>query len=315
MTTPTPSTNHTAQTSDEHATSVNLAQAGTDHSTTESAAAGHGETHSAVFVPPTIFSETITKVGSFEIRNTLIMSWISVLFLCVVAWKFSKNYRENLIPSGFQNFIEAIIEGMYDFFHSVTQDHQQTKQFFGICATIFFFVVISNWFGLLPGVGSIGFREMHDGHLVLIPLFRSVYSDVNMTLAIATISVVMTQVYGMANLKFTGYWGKFFVNPFKDPIGSGVGVLELISEFSKIISFSFRLYGNIFAGEVLLAVIGFLVPFLAPLPFYGLELFVGLVQGLVFALLTLVFFKMGSTGHGGHDHEEGHSSEPQRATT
>lgn len=262
------------------------------------------------FFPPTIYSETVGHIGSFQVRNTLLMSWISVLFLCVVAWRFYKNYRTNSVPSGLQNLVEVVIEGLYDFFHSVTQDARQTKQFFGICATIFLFVVISNWFGIFPGVGPIGVWEMHDGHEILVPLFRSTFSDVNMTLAIAFISVFMTQVYGMMNLKFGGYWGKFFVNPLRDPIGFGVGLLELISEFSKIISFSFRLYGNIFAGEVLLAVIGFLAPYLAPFPFYGLELFVGLVQALVFSLLTLVFFKMGSTGHGGHDDhgEVGHTS-------
>ena len=302
----------------EHAESIDLAAQQTGTVPAEAAVeSGAAEQASgSTFTPPTIFSETVGHVGSFEIRNTLLMSWIAVLFLCVVAWRFSKNYAESIVPSGFQNLIETIIDGMYDFFHSVTQDHKQTKQFFGICATIFLFIVISNWFGLLPGVGSIGYWHVEEGHQVLIPLLRSAYSDVNMTMAIAFISVVMTQVYGMTNLKFGGYWGKFFVNPFRDPIGAGVGILELVSEFSKIISFSFRLYGNIFAGEVLLAVIGFLVPYIAPLPFYGLELFVGLVQGLVFALLTLVFFKMGSTGHAHDDgaHGEGHAPEPQHAT-
>lgn len=275
------------------------------------------DVETSTFFPPTIYSETVGHVGSFEIRNTLLMSWISVLFLCVVAWRFYKNYRTNSVPSGLQNLVEVIIEGLYDFFHSVTQDARQTKQFFGICATIFLFVVVSNWFGIFPGVGPIGILEIHNGHEILVPLFRSTFSDVNMTLAIAFISVFMTQVYGMMNLKFGGYWGKFFVNPLRDPIGFGVGLLELVSEFSKIISFSFRLYGNIFAGEVLLAVIGFLAPYLAPFPFYGLELFVGLVQALVFSLLTLVFFKMGSTGHGGHDDhlEVGHTSGQKHVTT
>lgn len=272
---------------------------------------------SGTFVPPTIYSETVGHIGSFEVRNTWIMSIISVVFLVVIAWRFAKNYRENVVPTGFQNLIETIIEGLYNFFHSVTQDHKETRQFFGICATIFLFVVVSNWFGLLPGVGPVGFYEVHNGHTVLVPLFRSTYSDVNMTLAIAAISVVMTTVFGLSNLGAGGYLGKFFVNPLRDPIGAGVGLLELVSEFSKIISFSFRLYGNVFAGEVLLAVIGFLLPFIAPIPFYGLELFVGLIQGVVFSLLTLVFFKMGSTGHGDHGEshgKEGHSSEPQHAT-
>ncbi len=280
------------------------------------AGAGTGNSPAAAssFLPPTIYSETVGHVGGFEIRNTLLMSWISVLFLCVVAWRFSRNYMKNDVPSSLQNLVEMIIEGLYDFFHSVTQDVRQTKQFFGICATIFLFIVVSNWFGIFPGVGPIGVWEVEEGHKILVPLLRSTFSDVNMTLAIAFISVVMTQVYGMMNLKFGGYWGKFFVNPLRDPIGFAVGLLELVSEFSKIISFSFRLYGNIFAGEVLLAVIGFLAPYLAPFPFYGLELFVGLVQALVFSLLTLVFFKMGSTGHGGHD-EVAHTSGQKHAIT
>lgn len=265
------------------------------------------------FSPPTIYSETIAHVGNFEIRNTLLMSWISVIFLCVIAWKFSRKYRENEVPTGFQNLIETLIEGIYDFFHSVTQDAKQTKAFFGVCATIFFFVVVSNWFGIFPGVGPIGIWEEHEGKKLLVPLLRSTFSDVNMTMAIAGISVIMTQFYGMAHLGFGGYWGKFFVNPFRDPIGFGVGLLELVSEFSKIISFTFRLYGNIFAGEVLLVVIAFLAPYIAPIPFYGLELFVGLVQGLVFSLLTLVFFKMGATGHGHDDHEDVHTSAQKHA--
>lgn len=293
-----------------------------ESATPEQAAGEHaqenkeGQTAEAgsTFVPPTIYSETIGHIGSFEVRNTLLMSWIAVLFLCVVAWRFAKNYKENAVPTGLQNLVEAVIGGIYDFFHTVTQDEKQTKQFMGVCSTIFLFVVISNWFGLLPGVGSIGFWEEHNGHTILVPLFRSVYSDVNMTMAIAAISVFMATFFGFKNLGAGGYLGKFFINPLKDPIGTFVGILEILSELAKVISFTFRLYGNIFAGEVLLAVIGFLVPYIAPLPFYGLELFVGLVQGLVFALLTLVFFKMGSTGHGDHDHEEGHSSDPQHAT-
>lgn len=280
--------------------------------TAEGAGTANSPAAAGSFVPPTIYSETVAHIGSFEVRNSWIMSIISVVFFCVIAWRFFRKYQENIIPSGLQNLVEVIVEGLYDFFHSVTQDHKQTRQFFGICATIFLYIVVSNWFGLLPGVGPVGLWEEHNGHTVLVPLLRSTYSDVNMTLGIAIISVVMTTIFGFRNLGAFGYLGKFFVNPFRDPIGFGVGLLEIISEISKIISFSFRLYGNIFAGEVLLAVIGLLMPFIAPLPFYGLELFVGLVQGLVFSLLTIVFFKMGSTGHG--DHEEGHSSEPRHAT-
>lgn len=253
-----------------------------------------------IFFPPTINSETIAHIGSFELRNTLLMSWITVLVLVIAAFKMRKTqYR--LVPGKFQNFIESIVEGLYGFFQSATQDAKETKLFFGVCATILIYLMLSNWFGLLPIVGPIGIYEEHNGHTVLVPLLRSTYSDVNMTLAIAVVSVFMTQAFGIRNLGTFGYFGKFFVNPFRDPIGAFAGILEFISELIKIISFSFRLYGNIFAGDVLLAVMGFLLPFLAPLPFYGLELFVGFVQALVFCLLTLVFMKMAVTSHNAHE--------------
>lgn len=251
------------------------------------------------FFPPTINSETIGHIGSFELRNTLLMSWITVLVLVIVAWR-TRRTQYAMIPGKFQNFMEMMIEGLFDFFQGVTQNRKETKLFFGICATIFIYIISSNWLGLLPGVGSIGIFEQHEGHEILVPLLRSSYSDINMTLAVALISVVMTQFFGILQLGTFHYLGKFFVNPLRDPIGCFVGFLELISEFAKIISFSFRLYGNIFAGDVLLAVMGFLLPFIAPIPFYGLELFVGLIQALVFCLLTLVFMKMAVTSHAEH---------------
>lgn len=279
--------------------------------------AGAAETHaSTAFSPPTIASETVFHVGGFGVRNTLLMSWIAVAFLVIVAWRYFKS-SSNVVPvSRFQVLIETVVEGLYSFFHSVTQDEKQTRQFFTLCATIFIYVIISNWFGILPGVGPIGLWEAEEGHQILVPLFRSTYSDVNMTLAIAVISIVSVQFYGMKNLGIFSYLGKFFVNPFKDFIGCFVGILEIVSEIAKIVSFSFRLYGNIFAGEVLLAVMGFLMPFIAPLPFFGLELFVGLIQGLVFALLSLVFLKMGSTGHGDHGDEHApHGVDASHAVT
>ena len=173
----------------------------------------------------------------------------------------------------------------------------KNSQIFPLVATIFLFVIISNWMGLLPGFGSIGIWETHEGHEVFVPLLRSTFADINMTFALALISVTATQVFGFAMLGFKGYGGKFFINPFSDPIGCFVGILELFSEFSKMISFSFRLFGNVFAGEVLLLVISFLVPYIAPLPFYGLEIFVGFIQALVFSFLTLVFLNLATTSH------------------
>ncbi len=202
-----------------------------------------------------------------------------------------------LVPTGLQNFIEVLMEGFFNFWNGITNDRKETRRFFPLVTTIFLFVLVSNWLGIFPGVGPIGIYEEHEGREVLIPLLRSGYADVNFTLALALISVIATQVYGMKALGFFHYAGKFFKNPLKDPIGFFVGILELVSEFAKVISFTFRLFGNIFAGEMLLVVISFLVPFIAPLPFYGLEIFVGFVQALVFSLLTLVFLKMAVTSH------------------
>lgn len=253
----------------------------------------------ATFTPPTIASETIAQIGSFEIRNTLFVAWI-VMALLIIGAIAARKTDYKLVPKGFQNCVEFVIEGLFNFFNSVTQDEKQTRQFFPLVATIFIFVMTANWLGIFPGFGTVGLKEIEDGHEVFIPIFRSMNADINMTLAIAIISVVATQIFGIAALGFFKYAGKFFVPPWKDPIGTFVGLLELISEIAKMISFSFRLFGNIFAGEVLLTVIAFLVPYIAPMPFLGLELFVGFIQALVFSLLTLVFLKMAVTSH----HEE-----------
>ncbi len=250
----------------------------------------------AEFIPPTLASETIFHIGSFEVRNTLITSLMAMIVLIVVGLVL-KRKKYAMVPGGFQNLVEALVGGIYGFFAGVVGDEKKAKKFFPLVATIFFFVLISNWMGLLPGFGSIGLWEHHGGHLILVPLLRSTYADVNMTLAIAAISVIATQVFGFSMLGLKGYGGKFFVNPLKNPVGSFVGILELMSEVSKMISFTFRLFGNVFAGEVLLLVIAFLVPFVAPIPFYGLEIFVGFIQALVFSFLTLVFLKIATTSH------------------
>ena len=241
----------------------------------------------AEFIPPTLASETIAHIGSFEVRNTLIAS----IALLVRRRKYA------LVPSGIQNLAEVLIGGFFNFFDGIVGDEKKTRKFFPLVMTIFFFVIISNWMGLFPGFGSIGIWETHEGHEVFVPILRSTYADVNMTLALALISVTSIQIFGFAFLGLKKYGGKFFVNPFRDPIGCFVGFLELVSELSKMISFSFRLFGNVFAGEVLLLVISFLVPYVVPLPFYGLELFVGFVQALVFSFLTLVFLKIATTAH------------------
>lgn len=250
----------------------------------------------ANFVPPTLGSETIFNIGSFEVRNTLLASLLAILVLTIIGLLVRRK-KYAMVPSGIQNLSEAVIGGFYSFFNGIVGEEEKTKRFFPLVMTIFLYVIISNWMGLLPGFGSIGLWEEEEGRQIFVPLLRSTYADVNMTFALALIAVTGVQIFGFSILGFKGYAGKFFINPFKNPVGCFVGLLELMSEFSKMISFSFRLFGNIFAGEVLLLVITFLVPYIAPLPFYGLELFVGFIQALVFSFLTLIFLKIATTAH------------------
>ena len=144
-----------------------------------------------------------------------------------------------------------------------------------------------NWSGLLPIYGTIGINKIEEGHKVFVPFLRGGAADLNMTIAIAMISVIAAQVFGILYLGAKKHWRKYFTT---NPTMAFPGIIEFIGEFTKIISFSFRLFGNVFAGEVLLVVISTLVPLIAPVPFYLLEIFVGFIQALVFALLSLVFF-------------------------
>jgi F-type H+-transporting ATPase subunit a len=256
----------------------------------------------AIEAPP-LASETIAHIGSFEVRNTMIMAWLAILVLVTIACA-AKQTRYREVPGRFQCLLEMLVEGFFEFFNSIVQDRAVTRKVFPLVMTILVFIVTANWMGILPGVGSITVEGMHDGHLMQLPVFRSMNADVNMTLAIAVISVVMTQIFGIASLGVFPYASKFFIAPWRDPVGCFVGILELIAEFAKVVSFTFRLFGNIFAGEVLLVVISYLVPFLAPIPFLGLEIFVGFIQGLVFSLLTVVFITMAVASHS-HDPEAG----------
>jgi F-type H+-transporting ATPase subunit a len=242
-----------------------------------------------------ISAEPLFHILSFPVTNTILVTLC--ISLIIIIGSIILKSRVRLIPKGFQNIVESILEALLDLIDSVTQDRGQSKKFFPIVATIFIFVILSNWVEVLPGLGTIGLRETHEGASVLIPFIRSGSADLNLTLAIAIVSVISAQIMGIITIGAVKYFRKFFVSPFQSPyfVGTFVGLLELVSELAKIVSFSFRLFGNIFAGEVLLMVMLFLVPYFIPLPFLFLELFVGFIQALVFAMLTLVFFKMAVT--------------------
>lgn len=251
----------------------------------------------ATLTPPTIASETIAHIGSFEIRNTLLMAWLAMTVLIVLAL-LGRATGYKMIPGRFQAMLEMIVEGLYDFFDSILQDKNLTNRIFPMVATFFLFILVANWMGIFPGVGSITIEGTHDGHLMDIPIFRSMNADVNVTLAFSLVSVIVTQVLGIATLGILPHLGKYIVAPWKSPIGFFVGILEIVGEFARLVSFVFRLFGNIFAGEVLLVVVGFLVPYILPIPFLGLEVFVGFIQALVFSMLTLSFIKMAVSHHG-----------------
>jgi F-type H+-transporting ATPase subunit a len=238
-------------------------------------------------------AEKVFELWGLPITNSMILSWI-VTALLITAAAISTRRLET-VPSGTQNLLELAIESLLNLCNSVIENKEQTKKYFPLVATIFFFVMLNNWMGLLPGIGPIGLYEVHHGETVLIPLFRSGNADLNTTLAIAIITMIGVQVFAVSAMGFSKHIKKFF--DFSGPINLFVGILELISEFAKIISFSFRLFGNIFAGEVLLIVVSFLMPYVAPLPFLFLELFVGFIQALVFAMLALVFIKGATLAH------------------
>lgn len=239
-----------------------------------------------------IVPEVLFHIGSFAITNTLFTSWVVVLVLSLLAFLFYKNLRA--VPGKVQSAVEIIIESLLNFMETVAGDREKAEKFFGIAATIFFFVLLSNWAGVLPGVGSIGFHEMENGKEVFVPLFRSVYSDLNMTLALGIFVVFVSHIFGFMAMGVR-HLSNFFT--LRDFGSSFSGILEFIGEFSKMLSLGFRLFGNIFAGEVLLVIIGGLVPFVAPVPFLGLELFVGLIQALIFATLAMLSFATWTKAH------------------
>ncbi|MBI2940353.1 MAG: F0F1 ATP synthase subunit A [Chloroflexi bacterium] len=256
-----------------------------------------------------VAAERLFTIGSFPITNTILTAWIVVLFLVVLFRLATRTMR--LVPTGLQNLAEALVEALLNFCVGVAGD-KNGRRFFALVGTIFLFVLTSNWMGLLPGVGTIGLWMEKDHHEVLAPLFRSASTDLNMTLTLALYSVIATQIFGARTLGIRQYASKY-INLKGGFIGFYVGLLEFLAEVAKLISFSFRLFGNIFAGEILLGVVSFLVPFVAAIPFYGLEVFVGFVQALVFAALTLIFMTIAVSGHGEEHHAGEHESAPHAA--
>jgi F-type H+-transporting ATPase subunit a len=240
--------------------------------------------------------ETIANIGNFNVTNSLLTSLVVMLLLIAIALHVRKDTGSTK-KSNFAILMEMFIEGFYNFFKNIVGE--RSERLFPLLITFFLFIIIANWIGLVPGIGSIGIYAQTEHGREFIPLFRGPNADLNTTLALALISVGITQYMGISALGFKNYIGKF-IN-IKDPIKLFTGLLESISEFAKIISFSFRLFGNIFAGEVLIAVMTFIVPvylkFIVPVPFFALEVFVGFIQALVFTMLTAIFIVVATEEH------------------
>lgn len=235
-------------------------------------------------------AETLFYIGSLPVTNALALSALVFVLLVIAALVLRRQLAP--VPGMMQNVAELVMEGALGIMDSVLGDRRQSEKYFPLVFTIFLFIICSNWLGLLPGVGS--FIVNQPGGAV--PLLRSPASDLNFTLALALIAVTFINIVGAAAVGFKGRVAVFF--NFKNPLDFFIGILEFISEFAKIISFSFRLFGNVFAGEVLLAILAYLVPYVIPVPFLFLEIFVGFIQALIFAMLTTVFVGMAVVGHG-----------------
>lgn len=264
----------------------------------------------------TLFAEPIAHFKYFTITNALATSWGVVLIILVLALFLRSKTKE--IPGKLQNLFEIIIEGALSLCDQVTNSRELSLRIFPIAISAFFFILINNWLGILP-FGGFGLLEEGEHGLAFIPFLRGGTADINTTIALSVVAVIGANLFGVVSI---GLWktfnkyvnlkvlGEIFTKVRKDPtviivspITFFVGLIEIAGEFAKIASLSFRLFGNILAGEVLLASISVLAAYAAPIPFFFLEIMVGVIQALIFSILLVVYFTVSTMDH---DHEEGH---------
>ena len=291
--------------------------------------------------------DVIFYIGPLPVTNTLLCTWISIIVL--VALFYAGTRRHDMIPRGMQNLMEWVVELLLGLVEGVS-GKEKGKKFFPLVATFFIFILVSNLLDVFPGVdtvGSIDITAIQQAHITskpvlgfllfgdlsnkLVPWIRPATSDLNLNFAMALIAVITAQVFGFYTLGPLQHLGKYFnvttffrslvkldfQGMFQGVIEFFVGLIEIISELARVISLAFRLFGNIFAGSAVLAVFAFILPFFADIIFIPLELFVAFVQALVFALLTLVYLEIATTGetHGGEtEHEAREEFERKEAT-
>ncbi|PJE76048.1 ATP synthase F0 subunit A [Candidatus Uhrbacteria bacterium CG10_big_fil_rev_8_21_14_0_10_48_11] len=255
---------------------------------------------------PPLAAEVVFHLGNFPVTNSFVNAVVvSVLFIVAAAY-FGRRLKP--VPSGFQHILEIAVETVLDYMDRVTHDREKSLKFFPIVGTLFFFILLSNWIGVLPGIGSITILGSEHGSLVPFPLFRPANADLNLTVAMAVVAVVGAHVFGVMTIGFWKYADRFIklgtlwkllrkggIGIFVGFIEFFVGLIEIISEVAKVVSLSLRLFGNIFAGEVLLTVMASLIAYAVPLPFLLLEMLVGIIQAMVFAMLALVYLSVATT--------------------
>ena len=267
-----------------------------------------------------IAPDTIFTVFGFHFTNTLLGSIIAGLILILVFVLGTR--KQELVPHGMQNAIEALVEFWVGLINGVVGgDRERARKFFPLVASFFFFILVANLIDVLPGVDTIGqidTKSIAEHHLTgqpvlgfllfgdisnqIIPWIRPATTDLNLNLAMAVVAIITAQTFGFTTLGAKVHLSKYF--NFRGPIDFFVGLLELIGEFTRIVSLAFRLFGNVFAGSAVLAVFAFLLPVVADLIFVPFEIFVAAVQALIFALLTLIFLQITSVSHEEHGHEE-----------
>ncbi|KKS04377.1 MAG: ATP synthase subunit a [Candidatus Nomurabacteria bacterium GW2011_GWC2_41_8] len=265
----------------------------------------------------TLFAEPVFHYGSFTVTNALFTSWFVVALIIILS--FILRSKLKIVPGKLQNIFELIVDEGLKLCDQVTNNRALSIKIFPIAISVFFFILVNNWLGILP-LGGFGIIEKGEHGLAFIPYLRGGTADINTTIALAVMAVLGANIFGIFSI---GLWKTFnkYVNLkalggiftkirreptiiIVAPITFFVGLIEIVGEFAKVASLSFRLFGNVFAGEVLLVSMAALVAYIIPIPFLFLELLVGVIQALIFSILLVVYFTIGATDH--DEHEEVH---------
>ena len=249
-----------------------------------------------------IAAEKLFSIGGFNVTNAIITGFIGLIITVIILFYVAGRVKKDKY-NRFVGLIQWVFEGLLKSINDVIPDKTLARKMTPLAVTIFFFVLINYWLSVIPGLDTIRIGG--------VPLIRSLTADLNFTLGLAIITVVTVQMYAIKYLGVLGNAGRYFRNPIKDPIGAFEGILELIGEISRGTALALRLFGNAFAGEVLLLVIAVLTNYFASavLPaFMAFELFIGFIQAYVFFILTLIFTSLAVTHHGPIDSHSAHSS-------